>query len=213
MAATFLVEEIFELYVEYHVNLLSEGPSVIYTKLWWDERRVKGSLQTVAGISPIWPLVRNHSSWTHLFPFLLAHPNCVETLPALFQQSGLFELLEKAEFTTWQIPHRDESCVPGRMVEAKVKFFVVLDWMCFYTLNQACCPPSSNNILQNVCPCCGFNVGDKIGGWRKSPWAWYPRDAAKDSRSVATIINCFTVPLRCAYARTCTTLFSFACRT
>ena len=147
-------------------------------KLWWDERVIAGSLQTVAGLSPIWPPVPNHNSWIHFIPFLLRDQKCASTVYEVMILSGLFEVFKEIKDTRYEIP--DERPTPRRFDATKVEMFIVADWMCFYGISTDCDAPSSNDILQKLCPCCNFNVGDKIGGWRRNPWFWYQRVASRE---------------------------------
>ena len=112
MAATFLFEEVFDLYLEYHVHQLTEVPEKIMVKLWWDERVIAGSLQTVAGLSPIWPPVPNHNSWIHFIPFLLRDQKCASTVYEVMILSGLFfEVFKEIKDTRYEIP--DERPTPS----------------------------------------------------------------------------------------------------
>ena len=79
-----------------------------------------------------------------------------------------------------------------------MSLYVVLDWQCFYKISSGCHAPKSVTLHQGLCPCCSFDVGDKVGGWRGQPWFMYAREDEKTALLLVanmTIHQCLYDPM------------------
>jgi hypothetical protein len=166
MAATFLFAEITELMLEYHRTHLVTPTAKLMIKLWWDERRIKGALQTVGGLSPLWPRVPKHNSWIHFLPIFMLGKGSKDAIWDTLEDCGLHQALRE---------YHNRDVEVANYPASRVSFHVVLDWMCFYELSQDCHSPNSTVMHQRLCPCCIFDVGDKLGGWLRDPFYRHKR--------------------------------------
>ena len=180
-AAFFDFQELYALYLD-HISVLEQQTThkrVI--KIWWDERRIQGALQTVVGISPISPKVARHHSWTHFFPFMLIDPRSTLEISELLKRSDLSVVQIASDLPPRNETPMNPSEAPNDAPheESHARFCIVLDWQCYYKLSDDCHSPNSITLHQRLCPCCLFDVNDKLGFWRTDPWLIYKRDPSR----------------------------------
>jgi hypothetical protein len=208
MAASISSSEILDLFLDYYAQRLKKAPEELYVKLWWDERVIHGSLQTVGGLSPVWPRIATHNSWKHFIPIFLIGTGCLLPTFELFRLSGINDVMTDLLQSRYDLRHHfaDSDC---REVATKVIIVMVVDWMCYYKISSDCHGPSSVSGALKLCPCCEFDVMDKIGAWRNNPWYWWTRSATRSQFLVLTFLTlpyCLYDPMH-GLARLCNALF------